>query len=320
MDSIHHRRTKGQRASVDSYHPCEYTHSLLLPVYLTQPPTLSPTRIISITDTDQSSTTALTTLLITTSNRYYWLRIATPLLTTLELSSFLSTIILFATALSLAISLSAFDPPSLPTLDSADLTSFTHLLPLSRGLALTAALILPPSFLALALTLHALQQRRREGRDTRAFEPTVSALGMSHGFHALHPQPRGSTLRQPIPTMYDPYKAFQKGPGGGALRITKQVAFADEATWMSDGGGAGKQAASSRWSASSTGSPRRVEGGRGANVVRLLDVRKASLPRGEGGGGADVTRLLDVKRARRAVPVRPVGDAGMELRSSGNCI
>ena len=101
MDSIHHRRTKGQRASVDSYHPCEYTHSLLLPVYLTQPPTLSPTRIISITDTDQSSTTALTTLLITTSNRYYWLRIATPLLTTLELSSFLSTIILFATALSL---------------------------------------------------------------------------------------------------------------------------------------------------------------------------------------------------------------------------
>ena len=141
---------------------------------------------------------------------------------------------------------------------------------------------------------------------------------MSHGFHALHPQPRGSTLRQPIPTMYDPYKAFQKGPGGGALRITKQVAFADEATWMSDGGAAGKHAASSRWSASSTGSPRRVEAGRGANVVSLLDVNKASLPRGE--AGADITRLLDVKRARRAVPVRPVGDAGMELRSGGNCI
>ena len=275
--------------------------------------------MISITDAAQSSTTALTTLLIITSNRYYWLRIATPLLTTLELSSFLSTIILFATALSLALSLSAFSPPSLPTLDSADLTSFTHLLPLSRGLSLTAALILPPCFLALALTLHTLQQRRRERRDTRAFEPTASALGMSHGFHALHPQPRGATLRQPIPTMYDAYRAFQKGPGAGALRITKQVAFADEATWMSDGGGAGKHAAaSSRWSASSTGSPRRAERGRGANAVRLLDVRKAGLPRAE--EGADVARLLDVKRARRAVPVRPVGDAGMELRSSGNCI
>lgn len=133
---------------------------------------------------------------------------------------------------------------------------------------------------------------------------------MSHGFHALHPPPppgrRGATPRQPIPTMYDPYRAFQKGAGGGALRITKQVAFADEATWLGEGRG---KAASSRWSASSTASPRRVGGGGGG---------------GEGGrvarGTADVVRLLDVKRARRAVPVRPVGDAGMELRSGGNCI
>lgn len=108
------------------------------------------------------------------------------------------------------------------------------------------------------------------------------------------------------------------------MRITKQVAFADEATWLSDGRSPGKHAASSRWSAS-TASPRRVVeggggGGGGANVLRLLDVKKASPPRVEGGGGADILRLLDVKRARRAVPVRPVGDAGMELRSGGNCI
>ncbi|KAG9206482.1 hypothetical protein G6514_003313 [Epicoccum nigrum] len=236
-----------------------------------------------------SSTTALATLLIITSNRYYWLRIATPALTILELTSFLSSIITFGLAVSLAVSLRAFNPPSLPTLDSADLTTFTHLLPLSRGLALTATVILPPSSLALALSLRALQQRRTQRRDTRAFEPTASALGMSHGFLALHPRP--ATLRQPIPTMYDPYGAFRKGPAGAPLGFTKQVAFADEAP-----------AAASRWSASSMGSPRRA-------VVA-----------GKAGGGADAVRLLDVKRARRAVPVRPVGDAGMELRSGGNCI
>ena len=120
--------------------------------------------------------------------------------------------------------------------------------------------------------------------------------------------------------MYDPYRAFQKSTGGGAaLRITKQVAFADEATWL--GEGRGKMAASSRWSASSTGSPHRVvQGGGGANVVRLLDVKKAILPPRAPEDGADVARLLDLKKARRAVPVRPVGDAGMELRSGGNCI
>lgn len=72
--------------------------------------------------------------------------------------------------------------------------------------------------------------------------------------------------------MYDPYKAFQKRPD--ALRITKQVSFADEATWMS------RKHAASRWSAS-TSSPRGMEG--------------------------DIMRLLDIKKARRAVPVRPAG-------------
>lgn len=70
--------------------------------------------------------------------------------------------------------------------------------------------------------------------------------------------------------MYDPYRAYKKGPG--TLRITKQVSFADEATWMS------RKSATSRWSAS-TSSPRGMEG--------------------------DIMRLLDVKKARRAVPVRP---------------
>lgn len=70
--------------------------------------------------------------------------------------------------------------------------------------------------------------------------------------------------------MYDPYRAFRKGPS--AVHDTKHVAFADEGVWMS------RKQNSSRWSVS-TSSPRVVE--------------------------RDIMRLLDVKKARRAVPVRP---------------
>ncbi|KAF3010847.1 hypothetical protein E8E13_008941 [Curvularia kusanoi] len=212
------------------------------------------------------------------SNRYYWLRIAPTFIVLIELTSAISLTIIFGCALSLALDTQAFTTPSLPTLDSADLSLFSHLKPLARGLAITGALTTLLTLLALTASLMELQNRRTQARDTRAFEPTVSALGMSHGFHALHPQPHTTTIRQAIPTMYDPYKAFQKGGPGGTLRITKQVAFADEATWMSQSRKHAHTHATSRWSAS-TSSPKKIEG--------------------------DIMRLLEVKKARRAVPVRP---------------
>lgn len=212
--------------------------------------------------------TALMVLLVITSNRYYWLRISTVIVLLFELVSASSVIIIFGCALSLALDLKAFRTRPLPILDSADLWFFDLLNPLIRGLTIIAALT---TSLIIATTISSfvdLRNRRTHDRDTRAFEPSVSALGMSHGFHALHPQPR--TTGERIPTMYDPYRAYQKGPG--ALRITKQVSFADEATWMS------RKSETSRWSAS-TSSPRGMQG--------------------------DMMKLLDVKKARRAVPVRP---------------
>ncbi|KAF2631505.1 hypothetical protein BU25DRAFT_488094 [Macroventuria anomochaeta] len=215
-----------------------------------------------------SSITALILLLIIVSNRYYWLRIPPTIVILLELTSIISTITVFGCAFSLSLSLKAFTIAPFPTLDSIDLSFFALLNPFSMALAITSALAGFLLIITFTANLLDFRKRRTRAKDTRSFEPTVSALGMSHGFHALHPQPR--TTREPIPTVYDPYRAFRKDQEG--LPSTKQVAFASEGAWMS------RKHSNSRWSAS-TMSPRGIEG--------------------------DIMRLLEVKRTRRAVPVRP---------------
>lgn len=142
----------------------------------------------------------------------------------IELASTTSTIVVFSCALSFALSLSAFSTPPYATLNSADLSFFARLDPLSRALTITSALTGLLLILTLTASLVNLHNRRTESHDIRFFEPTISALGMSHGFHALYPQP--TTAREAIPTMYDPYKSFRRGFGG--LSNAKDARFASE--------------------------------------------------------------------------------------------
>ncbi|KAF1361582.1 hypothetical protein EJ07DRAFT_153823 [Lizonia empirigonia] len=209
-----------------------------------------------------TSITALAILLIITSNRVYWLRISSSLVMLIEFTAAASSIAVSGCALSLR----AFSTPPYATLDSADLSYFALLDPLSRAMALTSAATVILLVTTCIASLINLYKHRKQTKDVRSFEPTVSALGMSYGFHALHPQPR--TTRNAIPTMYDPYKAFQKGPGKPPN--AKQVTFANEGAWMSR--------KDSRWSVSTT-SQSGIEG--------------------------DIMRLLEVKRAKRVVLVRP---------------
>jgi hypothetical protein len=204
--------------------------------------------------------------LIVSSNRYHWLRISPTVTIFIELASTTSIAIVLGCALSFALDLNAFRTPSFETYDSADLAFFALLGPLSKAITITAAIVSILLITTCTMSLLDMYKRRRQSRDIRSFEPTISALGMSHGFHALHPPAR--TKREPIPTVYDPYKAFQKGPG--KTPVTKNMAFVNEGAWMNR--------KHSRWSVSTT-SPVGIEG--------------------------DIMRLLDVKRARRAVPVRP---------------
>lgn len=199
-----------------------------------------------------------------------------------ELTAAICSIIVAGCALSLALDIRAFSTPPYTTLNSADLSHFALLDPLSRALALTSAVT--GCFLSITCTANVVNMltQRSKAKDVRSFEPTVSALGMSHGFQALNPQPR--TACGAVPSIYDAHKSFQRGPGRPAN--IRQVTFANEGAWMS-----GKP---SRWSAS-TASPSRIEG--------------------------DIMRLLDVKRARRAIPVRPArseealtGSEGIPLR------
>ncbi|XPS97453.1 hypothetical protein M3J09_006681 [Ascochyta lentis] len=213
-----------------------------------------------------SSITVLAIPLVITSNRHYWLRIPPTIVALIELAATVVSITISGFALSITLSIKAFSTPPYATLDSAELSFFALLDPLSRTLAIASALTGTFLIIACTMSLIDLHKRRRQRKDVRSFEPTVSALGMGHGFRALHPQSR--TTHDAMPTMYDPYRKLYKEPG--RLPNAKQVAFASEGAWMS-----GKH---SRWSVSTT-SPSGIEG--------------------------DIMRLLELKRARRAVPVRP---------------
>ncbi|KAF1931832.1 uncharacterized protein M421DRAFT_2455 [Didymella exigua CBS 183.55] len=246
--------------------------------------------------------TIFTVVTVIMSNRYYWLRISPPgALLLIETASVTFTITAFACALSLSLTLEAFNARPWPAIYFTDLSFFSTLIPLSKCLIIVASTSLGLLLTTLVAHLTSFLRHRAKAKDIRSFEPTVSALGMSHGFHALHPPPR--TARAPIPTMYDPYRAFKKGPGvqrqgslpdflapppdlrSGTLRLgssrgdvaSKRVGFTDEGAWMA-------RTSDSRWSVS-TASPRRIEG----DIMRLLEVRKSK----------------DVKKSRRAVSVRP---------------
>ncbi|KAF3032961.1 hypothetical protein E8E12_000977 [Didymella heteroderae] len=255
--------------------------------------------------------TIVTTLAVIMSNRYYWLRLSAPAILSLEAVPTSSTIIAFACALSISLDLNAFNTPPLSTFDSNDLSFFAKLDPLSRGLTIASSVTLSLLFITSTAHLIIFLKQRRKEKDTRSFEPTVSALGMSHGFAALHPAPR--TSRPAIPTIYDPYRAFKKGPGAlqtfvqqpeaahrpSALKretsagelVSKHVGFADEGAWMA-------RKSNSRWSVS-TASPRRMEG----DMMKFLEVRKA--------------KEVKMKKTRRAVPVRPASAAWYAEETGG---
>ncbi|KZM22295.1 hypothetical protein ST47_g6557 [Ascochyta rabiei] len=176
-----------------------------------------------------SSITTLAILLVTMSNRHYWLRIPSAIVVFVEFTATISSIAISSCSLSVALSIRAFSTPPYVTLDSADLAFFALLDPLSRTLAITSALT--SAFLIITCTggLISLHKRHRQKKDVRSFEPTISALGMNRGFYAVYPPP--NPTHDAIPTMYDPYRAFRKEPRGPPN--AKQVAFTSEGAWMS---------------------------------------------------------------------------------------
>lgn len=123
----------------------------------------------------------------------------------LELLSTSGMITAFGCTLSFAYSMIAFVRMQLETADSADLTMFTMILPLSRGIVVATGV---GSFILLCTTITAMVQAcmRARAKESCSFEPTASALGMGHDYQALVPPP----MRSRPPTMYDPRKPLPK--------------------------------------------------------------------------------------------------------------
>jgi hypothetical protein len=128
----------------------------------------------------------------------------------------------FGCTLSLALSLIAFTRDRLETADSADLTMFTMILPLSRGLVVTTGF---GGFVLLTTTITAAVQACMGARDKEScsFEPTASALGMGHGYQAIVPPP----MRSRPPTLYDPRKPLPKQLDG-MPQTEEEMALAEE--------------------------------------------------------------------------------------------
>ncbi|KAF2267488.1 hypothetical protein CC78DRAFT_541720 [Lojkania enalia] len=112
----------------------------------------------------------------------------------------------FAATLTLAIKL-APRCRDLDTASSPDLASFAMLCPLSTGYSIASGVgwfVL--AITSTAATIAACHHRREQ--KACSFEPTASALGMSHGYQAVTPPMPRST----IPTMYDPSKPEPASP------------------------------------------------------------------------------------------------------------
>ncbi|KAJ4338476.1 hypothetical protein N0V95_008045 [Ascochyta clinopodiicola] len=176
-----------------------------------------------------SSITTLATLLVVMSNRYYWLRMPSAIVVLIELIATTSSITISSCALSIALNIRAFSTPPYATLDSADLAFFALLDPLSRTSAIASVLTSIFLIIACAASLVDFGKRRKQRKDVRSFEPTISALGMNRGFYAVYPQP--NPTHDAIPNMYDPYRPLRKEPRSSP--DAKMVAFASEGAWMS---------------------------------------------------------------------------------------
>jgi hypothetical protein len=111
----------------------------------------------------------------------------------------------FGCTLSLALSMINFSRTRLETADSADLTGFTLILPLTRSLVTIAG---AGTFILVSTTVAAMVQVCMDARakESCSFEPTASSLGMGHGYQAIVPP----APRSRPPTMYDPRKPLPK--------------------------------------------------------------------------------------------------------------
>lgn len=154
----------------------------------------------------KASISFLTLLLVIFSECVRRLAMPSSVRVPLELLSTTAMITAFGCTLSFALSMIAYTRMGLNTADSADLTMFTMILPLSRGLVVTTGI---GSFILIATTITAMVQAcmRASAKESCSFEPTASALGMGHGYQALvPPMPSGSRP----PTIYDPRKPLPK--------------------------------------------------------------------------------------------------------------
>ncbi|KAF1963730.1 hypothetical protein CC80DRAFT_12266 [Byssothecium circinans] len=171
-----------------------------------------------------ASFTALTTTILLLSQPLPFLRLPTLLSLPLEILSTLSISAAFAAALSAAMSTTNYtfssrinpstDLPAnmimLDTSTSALLKAFSALLPLSKAFAIAAGV---GAFLMICLSASTVIQTCHRARDSKpcSFEPTASALGMGHGYHAVG-VPRIS--KGAVPTIYDPLKPDPTAQGG----------------------------------------------------------------------------------------------------------
>ncbi|KAL5120733.1 hypothetical protein ACEQ8H_001212 [Pleosporales sp. CAS-2024a] len=122
-----------------------------------------------------------------------------------EFVSMCGMVISFGCTLSVAFSLIAFTRKRLETADSANLTMFTMILPLSRGLVITSGF---GNFVLLITTVTAIIQVCTQLRDKEScsFEPTAAALGMGYEYQAIVPPSLGDRP----PSLYDPRKPLPK--------------------------------------------------------------------------------------------------------------
>jgi hypothetical protein len=108
----------------------------------------------------------------------------------------------FGCTLSLALSLGSYRTTHLDTAGSAKLASFAALLSVSKVCTIITAIA---GFLVTMTcvlgVVDAYSRHRHSEKICCAFEPTASALGMNHGFEALHP-PEPKTSYQPHYTSY----------------------------------------------------------------------------------------------------------------------
>ncbi|KAF1945598.1 hypothetical protein EJ02DRAFT_509285 [Clathrospora elynae] len=113
----------------------------------------------------------------------------------------------FGTSLSFVLSLNSFNEAGLGGVTSPDLMMFAMLVPLSKGYVAAAGTGWFLFLVAFIVATIDACNRARE-KESCSFEPTASALGMSHGYATTIPP----AMRSRVPTMYDPLKSLKVDP------------------------------------------------------------------------------------------------------------